>query len=74
VKTTVRKEKNWIGHVMRGEGLLREVMEGKIEGKRSRGRKIMRMLEELYEKESYEETSRRSDTVKILDAVNLKKV
>jgi len=28
------RQKNWIGHVLRGEGLLREVMEGK----RARGR------------------------------------
>jgi len=28
------REKNWIGHVSRGEGLLKEVMEGGLEGKR----------------------------------------
>ena len=27
--TIVRRKKNWIGHVIRGEGLLREVIEGK---------------------------------------------
>jgi len=31
VKTSVGRKKNWIGHVMRGEGFLREVMEGKRE-------------------------------------------
>jgi len=32
------RKKNWIGHVLRGKGLLREVMEGRMEGKRARGR------------------------------------
>jgi len=31
-------KKNRIGHELRGEGLLREVMEGRMEGKRARGR------------------------------------
>jgi len=53
VKTIARREKNWIGHVRRGEGLLREVMEGRMEGKRLRGRKRMGMLEELYKMESH---------------------
>jgi len=60
VKTIVRRKKNWIGHVMRGEGLLREVMEGRVEGKRSRGRKRMRMLVELYEKQLYGIMKRRA--------------
>jgi len=38
---------------MRGEGLLREVTEVRMEGKRTRGRNIMGTLEELYENESY---------------------
>jgi len=53
-KTIVRRKKNWIGHVVRGEGLLTEVMEGRMKGKRLRGRKRMRMLQELYKKESYD--------------------
>ena len=38
VDVIIQRKKNWIGHVMRGEGLLREVIEGKMDGKRSRGR------------------------------------
>jgi len=41
----VRMKVNWIGHMMRREGLLREVMESRMKGKRSRGRTlIMGML------------------------------
>jgi len=42
--------------VLRGKGLLRELIEGRMEGKRTRGS---------------EEKSGRSDIVEILDAVNL---
>ena len=31
VETIVRRKKNWIGHIMRGDGLMKEVMEGKME-------------------------------------------
>jgi len=41
------RKKNWIRHVLRGEGLLREVMEGRMEGKRPRGRPRKGMLDEL---------------------------
>ena len=35
------------GHVLREDGLLREVTEGRMEGKRSRGRPRNGMLDEL---------------------------
>ena len=47
VETIVRRKKNWIGHIMRGDGLMKEVMEGKMEGKRGRGRKRIGMIDEL---------------------------
>jgi hypothetical protein len=40
------RKRNWVGHVLRGEGLLREVMEGRMEGKRTRGRPRKGMLDE----------------------------
>src|SRR6218665_2618679 len=42
-----RRKKNWIGHILRGESLLREVIEGRMIGKRSRGRKRLGMLNEF---------------------------
>jgi hypothetical protein len=33
IRTITMRQKNWIGHVMRGDGLLKEVLEGKIVGK-----------------------------------------
>jgi len=37
-------EENWIGYILRGESLLREVIEGRMIGKISRGRKRLGML------------------------------
>jgi len=39
------RKKNWIGHALSDEELLREVMKGRMEGKRVRKRKGM--LDEL---------------------------
>jgi hypothetical protein len=60
VETVIKRKKNWIGHVLRHEGLLREVIEGKMEGKRPRGRPRIGMLEELKEG-SYGEMKRRAE-------------
>ena len=49
----VRRKKNWIGHVIRGEGLLREVLEGKMVGKRGPGRPRIGMLDKLLERDTY---------------------
>ena len=45
------RKRNWVGHVLRGEGLIREVMEGGMEGKRTRGRPRKGMLDEFLAKE-----------------------
>ena len=41
------RKKIWIGHVLRGEGLMREVIEGRMYGKRSRGRPRTKMFDDL---------------------------
>ena len=43
LETIVRRKKNWIGHIMRGDGLMKEVIEGKMEGKRVK-KKIMKTV------------------------------
>jgi len=51
-----RMKNNWIDHVLRREGFLREVTECRMEWKRPRGRRRMGILEEIqaiYDKESY---------------------
>ena len=61
VETIVRRKKNWIGHIMRGDGLMKEVMEGKMVGKRGRGRKRIGMIDELMENEQYGDLKRRAE-------------
>ena len=40
-------KKNWVGHVLRGEGMLKEVLEGRMKGKKPRGKPRTKMLNEL---------------------------
>jgi len=56
----MKRKKNWVGHILRGEGLLKLVIEGRIEGKRTVGRPRMGMLDDLKEG-SYEKMKRRAD-------------
>jgi len=61
LETIVRRKKNWIGHIMRGDGLMKEVMEGKMVGKRGPGRKRVGMIDDLLEKERYGDLKRRAE-------------
>ena len=49
------RQKNWIGHVLRGESLLKEVIEGRYQGTRARGRRRKAMLDDLKGNRSYGE-------------------
>ena len=55
------RKKKWIGHVIRGDNLLRRVIEGRMLGKPPRGRKRFGMLSDLKGKESYVQLKRRAD-------------
>src|SRR6476619_2832641 len=53
MKTISDRKKNWIGHVERGDGLMKLVLEWRMEGKRPRGRRprmgmIDDVLDEAY--------------------------
>lgn len=60
VETVVKRKKNWIGHIVRGDGLLKHVLEGRMEGKRPRGRPRMGMIDDLKEG-SYVSMKRRAE-------------
>ena len=47
INTLRNRKKSWIGHVLGGDGLLKEVIEGRMEGKRIRGRPRLGMLDDL---------------------------
>ena len=60
LENVVKRKKNWIGHIVRGEGLLKHVMEGRMEGKRGRGRPRLGMISDLKEG-SYVNMKRRAE-------------
>src|SRR6218665_1316282 len=44
--TTIRtRQRNWMGHIIRGDSLQREIIEGRMEGKRGRGRPRQKLLD-----------------------------
>src|SRR6218665_1160436 len=54
------RKKNWIGHILRGDSLLKEVIEGRMIGKRPR-RKRLGMLNEFLKEASYAELKRKTE-------------
>src|SRR5215510_7102107 len=60
IETIVRRKKNWIGHVLRGQGMLKKIIEGRMEGKRGRGRMRIGMLDLLQEEGGYAAMKRRA--------------
>ena len=60
IERIVRRKKNWIGHVLRGCGMLKEIIERRFEGKRSRGRKRIGMLDSFLKGENFESMKRRT--------------
>ena len=47
IEVILERKKNWMGHVLRGDGLMLEVMEARMEGKARRGRKRIGMLKDV---------------------------
>jgi hypothetical protein len=58
-------ENEWIGHIVRGNSLLKLVLEGRMVGKKPRGRPRMGMSDDLKEG-SYTEIKRRAEDRDIL--------
>jgi hypothetical protein len=52
--TIKRRKANWIGHILRRNCLLKQVVEGKIEGKRRPGRRCKQPLDDLKETRRYQ--------------------
>ncbi|KAL1454414.1 hypothetical protein WDU94_010673, partial [Cyamophila willieti] len=53
---TIRKRKtSWLGHILRRDYLQRRIMEEKIEGRRSRGRKKFGMLTDILKERTFEQ-------------------
>src|SRR6478609_5314719 len=59
IKTIWDRKKNWIGHVVRGDGLMKVVLEGRVEGKRPRGWPRMCMIDDVLD-ETYGDMKRKA--------------
>lgn len=55
IRTIWKRKMRWIGHIMRGDGMLRVTIEGRVEGKRPRGRKRRMMLDDILDERKYHE-------------------
>jgi hypothetical protein len=53
-----RRKHSWIGHILRHDGLLKTILEGRMEGKATRGRKRLNMLNDILKNDSYAEVKR----------------
>ena len=65
VATIQHRQKNLIGHILRGEGLIRDLFEGRLLGARLRGRPRMKMLDNLIGWGSYGELKTRAENREI---------
>ena len=61
IDTIRNRKKNWIGHILRTPGLMKDVIEGRMEGKRPRGRRRMGMLDDLKDRQSYAELKSKAE-------------
>ena len=53
IRTIRVRQRKWIGHTLRGDSLLRTVIEGKMMGRRTRGRPRQMMLDWMMTDGSY---------------------
>src|SRR6476469_2957132 len=64
IETKWVRQKNWVGHVVKGDGLMKLVLEGKMEGKRPRGRPRMGIIDDVLD-ETYGDMMRKAETERI---------
>src|SRR6476619_1989654 len=60
IKTIWDRKKNWIGNVVRGDGLMKLVLEERMQGKRPRGRPRMGMIYDVLD-ETYGDMKRKAE-------------
>ena len=61
INTIWDRKKNWIGHVIMRDGLMKLVLEGRMEGKRLRGRPRMVMIDDVLD-ETYGDMKRKAES------------
>ena len=60
LKTVLERKMRWLGHILRGDGILKELIEGRVEWKRGRGESRIMLLDDIKPNETYEMIRRRA--------------
>ena len=60
LNTILERKKRWLGHILRAESLVKEVIEGRMEGKRGRVKPRIMMLDDIKADETYAKIKRRA--------------
>ena len=55
-----RRKKRWIGHILRHDNMLRSVLDARMEGKRPRGRRRIKMVDDI-KNGNYAQMKRRAE-------------
>jgi len=58
LSTVLRRKGKWLGHIIRGESLVKDVIEGRIPGRKPRGRPRTMILDDIMGELSYEQVKR----------------
>ena len=53
IGTIRRRQRKWIGHILRSDTLLKDIIEGRMEGKKTRGRPRTMLLDWMMTDEGY---------------------
>ena len=54
-----RRKKTWIGHLLRRDGLMKEVLEGRMRSKRTVGRRRQQLLDDMLQMATRQSRNRR---------------
>jgi len=61
VNTIKQRKCKWLGHVLRHVVLLRDILEGRMLGKHTRGRKRLQLMSNICEGTSYKSVKKRAE-------------
>jgi len=62
VNTIKQRKRKWLGHVLRHDVLLKDILEGRMLGKRTRGRKRLQLMSNIcHEGTSYKSVKKRAE-------------
>ena len=57
----IKRKRNWLGHWLRRNCLLKDALEGMVNGKKFRGRRSFQMIANIMINELYEDTKRKAE-------------